>query len=313
MQKEMGKWRRFFWPVYGHEHRRLIPMFFLFFLISFVYNTLRCIKVTLIVTAPGAGTEVLPFLKVWGVLPGAILLTFIYTKLLNRFNREIVFYIMISLFLGFFLLFLTVLLPNSGILELSSVTEWLTNHLPLQMKKGLHGLIMMIRYWHFSTFYVLSELWSAMVLSVLFWGFANEVTTVHEAKRFYAIFALGANSSGILSGQWAQLFVLKKTYDFLPFGTEPWEQSLILQVSILVLVGVFIMGLFYWMNHTVFKTEKVAHNLQHNSVSKETLSPTLYSPFIFSIETNVSLDTLYCFPPVCITANSIKTILHDIL
>src|SRR3989338_4305231 len=43
------------------------------------------------------------------------------------------------------------------------------------------------------------------------------------------------------------------------------------------------------------------------TLSKEILSPFLYSTsfaFIFSIETKLPLETLYCLPPVCITANS---------
>ena len=47
------------------------------------------------------------------------------------------------------------------------------------------------------------------------------------------------------------------------------------------------------------------------TLSKTSLSPGLYSPFIFSIERTVPRETLYCFPPVFITANSIGHILHE--
>jgi ATP/ADP translocase len=65
-------------------------------------------------------------------------------------------------------------------------------------------MIALLRNWSFTSFYVITELWAIIVMTVLFWGFANEVTTVDEAKRFYAIFAIGANFSGIFSGQSAQ-------------------------------------------------------------------------------------------------------------
>src|ERR1700731_3685063 len=92
--RPFGKFRDFFWPIHGYEHKKLIPMLALFFLISFVYNLLRCMKVTLVVTPEGSGAEVIPFLKVWAVLPGAILITYVYTQLSNRLSREKVFYTM---------------------------------------------------------------------------------------------------------------------------------------------------------------------------------------------------------------------------
>ena len=37
----------------------------------------------------------------------------------------------------------------------------------------------------FTTFYVAAELWGDVVLSLLFWGLANEMTTMKEVKNFY--------------------------------------------------------------------------------------------------------------------------------
>lgn len=33
-------------------------------------------------------------------------------------------------------------------------------------------------------FYVMAEMWGSVVASLLFWSFANEVTTVDEAKKY---------------------------------------------------------------------------------------------------------------------------------
>ncbi len=48
---EFGKWRSFFWPVHGHELKKLLPMFLMFFFISFVYSLLRNTKDALLITA----------------------------------------------------------------------------------------------------------------------------------------------------------------------------------------------------------------------------------------------------------------------
>src|ERR1700686_2610979 len=101
-QPAFGKWRSFFWPVHNFELKKLLPMLFLFFFINFNYTILRDTKDALIVTAPGSGAEAIPFLKVWGVLPFAILFMIFYSKLSNVFSKQKLFYTMIAVFIGFF-------------------------------------------------------------------------------------------------------------------------------------------------------------------------------------------------------------------
>lgn len=252
-QPKFGKFRNFFWPIYHYELKKLVPMFVLFFLITFVYNLLRAIKTALVVTAQGSGAEVLTFLKMGGVLPGALLLTYIFTKLINKFTREQVFYTMLSGFLVYFAIFLVFLYPNREYLRLDFLADYLQAN--VLINPGFKGFIAAIRHFNFSIFYVLSEMWSAVVLSTLFWGFANEVTKIDEAKRFYAIFALGANSSGIFSGFFAGI-IRKFAYNpLLPF--DPANQWVFYQVSFVLILGLLIMALFYWLNRSVFNMEHV--------------------------------------------------------
>lgn len=51
----------------------------------------------------------------------------------------------------------------------------------------------MVRNWMFTAFYCSSELWGDVVLSLLFWGLANEMTTIEEAPGLYPLFGFGAN------------------------------------------------------------------------------------------------------------------------
>lgn len=45
----------------------------------------------------------------------------------------------------------------------------------------------------FTGFYCSAELWGDVVLSLLFWGLANEMTTMEEAPTLYPLFGIGAN------------------------------------------------------------------------------------------------------------------------
>jgi len=103
---EFSKWRAFLWPIHSHELKKLIPMLLLFFFILFNYTVLRDTKDTLIVTAKGSGAEAIPFLKVYGVLPFAILFMIIYAKLSNKLSKPALFYSVVSTFIVFFAAFL---------------------------------------------------------------------------------------------------------------------------------------------------------------------------------------------------------------
>lgn len=52
----------------------------------------------------------------------------------------------------------------------------------------------------FSLFYVFAELWGSVVLSLLFWGQANAVMSVAQAKKYYPLFGIGANVALLVAG-----------------------------------------------------------------------------------------------------------------
>ena len=58
----------------------------------------------------------------------------------------------------------------------------------------------------FKTFYVGGEMWGDVVLSLLFWGLANEMTTMREAPLLYPLFGIGANIGQTLSGKALSIF-----------------------------------------------------------------------------------------------------------
>lgn len=58
----------------------------------------------------------------------------------------------------------------------------------------------------FTTFYVGAEMWGDVVLSLLFWGLANEMTTMREAPLLYPLFGIGANIGQTLSGKALSMF-----------------------------------------------------------------------------------------------------------
>lgn len=234
---EFGKIRAFFWPIHRHELKKVVPMLLMLFFICFNYSILKNLKDTIVVTAKSSGAEVIPFIKVWVLLPMAVLFTVIFTKLSNRFSQERVFYITISTFILFFGAFTFILYPYRDVLHPHQFADSLEIILPA----GFKGLIAMFRNWSFTLFYVMCELWSTMVLTVLFWGFANEITKIGEARRFYSIFSLVASLSSIIAGAGANRLTINYN----------WQQALEIYVILIMIAGGITMVIFRWMNKNV--------------------------------------------------------------
>lgn len=273
--KEFGKWRSFFWPVHSFELKKLLPMFFLFFFINFNYTILRDTKDTLIVTAPGSGAEAIPFLKVWGVLPFAIIFMVVYSKLSNVMSKQKLFLSTIAFFASFFALFALVLYPLHDTLHPTQLADRLQQALP----QGFGGLIAIMRNWTYALFYIMSELWGSVAISLLFWGFANDITKVSESKRFYALFGLGANLAMYPSGMLIQKFARLK--DVLPAHVDSWGVTLNYTLTAVVVACACIMAIYWWINKEVLTDPRFFDANEVKKAKKEKPKMSLKESFLF--------------------------------
>lgn len=130
------------------------------------------------VTAPGSGAEIIPFLKTYVNLPAAIAFTVLYSKMNNVMSPSGVFYACITPFLAFFAAFAGIIYPAREALHPHATANFLAEKLPL----AFAPLISIYRNWTYAVFYTAAELWGSVVVSVLFWGLANQVLL--SVRRF---------------------------------------------------------------------------------------------------------------------------------
>lgn len=272
--KEFGKWRSFFWPVHSFELKKLLPMLMLFFFINFNYTILRDTKDALIVTAPGSGAEAIPFLKMWGVLPFAILFMIVYSKLSNVLSKSRLFYTMISIFIAFFALFALVLYPYREVLHPTVMADRLQAFLP----QGFSGLIAIFRNWTYALFYIMSELWGSIAVSLLFWGFANDITRVTESKRFYAMFGLGANLGMVVSGPTIILF--SDIRSKLPPNVDAWGVTLNWMLTFVIVSALLAIGIYYWIDKNVLTDARFYDPSEVKKAKKEKPKLSLKESFL---------------------------------
>ena len=252
MSSDFGKIRSFFWPIRKAELSRFVPMMLLFFLVAFNYHIFKILKDTLIITAPHSGAEAIPFLKVWAILPSAIFLTFLFTKLSSKFNRENIFYVIMCVFLTFFAFFIFVIYPNIEFFNLNSTANILDSHLPV----GFKGFVSIVRYWHFSLFYIMAEAWSTIMLSLLLWIFIVDVLSIGQAKRYYAFLGVSRNSAGIVCGFLGQYLAAKAMSSDVSIhnlarycgAKTPWDQTLLIFILIALVSGLAIMIIYRYLH-----------------------------------------------------------------
>lgn len=151
--------------------KKIIPLGMMFFCILFNYTILRDTKDVLVVTAKGSSAEIIPFLKTWVNLPMAVGFMLLYTKMANVLSKQALFYSVIFPFIAFFGAFGFVFYPMSSYIHPTALADKLLDVLGPRFL----GPLAILRIWSFCLFYVMAELWGSVVVSVLFWGFANQV------------------------------------------------------------------------------------------------------------------------------------------
>lgn len=246
-----SKWRRRLWPVHGYELKKIIPLLFLKFFISVNYTFLYGLKDTVVVTDKHSGAEVIAVLKGWIILPISILAAILYSKLTNKFKSTTLFYGSVTLFLSFVALYAFFLYPNSDAISPHSSADWL---LQTFGKKHAHW-IAIYRNWAHSLFYITAELWSTIVIFVLYWGFTNQINRVSEAKRTYTLFIAAGDIGSMIPGP--VVYFLCKYYADMGFLF-----TLQAETMIILTCGVFILGLFWWLNKHVVSDPKLVDQEQ---------------------------------------------------
>lgn len=225
--------RNVLWPIDNSELKKFLPMAFMMMCILFNYAVLRSIKDSLIVIKIGA--EAIGFMKLYVVLPSAIIAMIIYAKLCNVMNYKSVFYTISAFFIAYLVAFALLLYPNPDAFHPDS--QWIEDL--AQQHDRFKWIIRIMGKWSYASFYVIAELWGSMMVSLLFWQFANSITKTDEAKRFYSMFGMLGNIGLPIAG--------------LVLGIKMDDMVATTQVKILctVIGGVLIMLAYYYINECV--------------------------------------------------------------
>ncbi len=242
----LGKWRSWCWPIKNSELTKFLPLFFMKFGMSFNYTVLNATKDTIVVTSAGGGAEVIPVLKGGVVIVIAFLAMLFYSKLSNSYSRATVFYAITVPFLIFFFIFGMFLFPYRELISPHASADWLLGLIGDQHQHW----ITVYRYWMNTMFFVLAELWGGLMIGVLFWGFANQITSVTDAARFYALYTAGGHIGTMAAGS---LIYSAAHY----MQDQQFEKTVLFMTLLVVFCGLGVIALFRHANRKLLAHEKL--------------------------------------------------------
>lgn len=153
-------------PITPAEMPHFISMSIMMFLFIYVFTTVRDTKDTLVVS--NCGAEAIPFLKLYGVMPCATAFIVLYSKLSNAVGKQTLFYVTLLPFFVFYGVFAFVLFPNRDLIHFPVVDGGAGTAAGVG-GGALIAAVNLMRYWSFSLFFIVSELWASAGVPLLFW------------------------------------------------------------------------------------------------------------------------------------------------
>lgn len=218
------------------------------------------------------GPEALPFLKGLFVLPTSMMFVLLYSKLSNSLRISQIFFLLTSIFVVFFAIYNLYIYPHRAFLQPDP--QWVSmmrdSHPHTQHFFTIFGS------WTYALFYVFAELWGAVTLGLLFWQFANQITRISEAKRFYAMFAFIGHTALIIGGQSVQA----------PEGRGCDEHITNILYSV-IFFGLATQAFFWYINKYVVTNKKyydgedlVIHKRKQKLTLSQSLSEILSSKYL---------------------------------
>ena len=220
---------------------KYLPTSLMLLFSAYINSFLRGVKDSVLV--PSLGAELISFIKFYGVFPGTVIFFICFTKLANILARDKLYYSITTFFVGFFMLYAFVLSPFQNILQ-PDLSSWTVEFPALKYQ------IMMMQNWTTSLLYIMCEICGTVMLTLLFWQFANELYTIKEAKKTYALFGIIGQSGIIVSGiaQEQISTYFSNNYE----ASIAWDLTLKWMMISVLIAGLALILIYRWMYKNVF-------------------------------------------------------------
>jgi len=170
----------------GKEPYKYFFLAALGFFIILAYSILRVSKDALIISAGGA--EMLPLLKLLGVLPATILVSGLWDSSKKKFKQNAPL-AALAIFCVFFLVFVLAM-PHLNLIHSFSFAA---SFMPA-------GISKMLQFWMYSLFYIASEMWAVVMIEGVTKSLQNQILNKEQQKRMISSAAMFQSFGLIAAG-----------------------------------------------------------------------------------------------------------------
>ena len=171
----------------GKEPHKYFFLAALGFFVILAYTILRVSKDALIISIGGA--EMLPVLKLLGVLPAAFLVSGLWTAAVDKLGNETAPLAALAIFCGFFLVFVAAM-PHLNLIHSFSFAA---SFMPA-------GISKMLQFWMYSLFYIASEMWAVVMIEGVTKSLQNQILNKEQQKRMISSAAMFQSFGLIAAG-----------------------------------------------------------------------------------------------------------------
>ena len=235
------------------------------------YTTMRILKDALIIAAPGGDAGTIATVKFFLVIPSVMLFSFFYQRISRslRGKNFMIYAATSGIFIAFFILFGTVLLPLRDYLQPSA--EWILETKKLSIFQDIPFIspllvtgLNLLSIWVYAIFYIMAEISGGVLPSVLFWNAANDYTSKDESTRFYSLFNIPGNAGSALAAG-----ILSWIMSQVPTPVKGSTALSTQFISLFVSYCFVIAGMLALLTYIYYKLQnKYAHVLIENEVLK---------------------------------------------
>lgn len=243
------------------------PMFFrmsgMFLIIAFIYSIMRNAKDAFVLSSQEQNS--MSYLKN-AIIVVSIAAVILIQYLMTRYKISYVLMGMVFVYVIYFFAFGLVLYPFHHYFELSQyfcADKFGCGMLAFRGFSVFYSLILIFNFWVTSVFYILSELWGNLILSLLFLSFSNDVLTFKQSLRFIPLFYVASNIGLFMSGV-TMMFVGKITEN-APYAINQW--AIPVTFVMLGILGILCIFIHYNLETTIL-TKKL-FIIESTKVKKE--------------------------------------------
>jgi AAA family ATP:ADP antiporter len=138
-------------------------------------------------------SELISYLKVFGTLPVSIIFMIVYTKMSVNRSKAFIFYSMHGFFM---VMYAFIMIAYAFKDQIQPERGSLQEAYPSTLKP----IATAFENWIIVLVFIFGEMYGSIILSLMFWGFANDICTVNESKRFYPLIGLTGNAALVVLG-----------------------------------------------------------------------------------------------------------------